>query len=287
MMNERLRSNPATLPIQMIVTNNGKPFIATLNSLAKQYSINHIHISGYNAQANGLVKCKHWDLRQALYKIANGVESKWHRGFYATLWAECITPRRTMGYSPYFAAHDLHPILPFDIDEVTYLLPPPDKILTTEDLIICRARQLQCRLTDIDDLRKKVHQARLENMHRFALKHPTKIKNYKFTTSDLVLVQNTAIEKSLDRKMRPQYLGPYIIISCNTSGAYILAELDGTILKNTIGAFRVIPYHPRKAIPLPDIFDIIDITRTELRQHEQLNEKDDEFNAEDWTDSDE
>jgi hypothetical protein len=57
--------------IQAIVTNNSKPFLAALDMLAKQYSINHMHILGYNAQANSLVKCKHWDLQQALYKIAN------------------------------------------------------------------------------------------------------------------------------------------------------------------------------------------------------------------------
>jgi hypothetical protein len=79
--------------IQKIVTDNGKTFIAALNSLAKRYGINHIRISGYNAQANGLVERKHWDLRQALYKIADSVESKWHQGFYTTLWAEHITPR--------------------------------------------------------------------------------------------------------------------------------------------------------------------------------------------------
>jgi hypothetical protein len=73
--------------IQTIMTNNGKPFITALNYLAKQYGINHIRISSYNAQANSLIECKHWDLRQALYKIANGVESKWHQGFYAALWA--------------------------------------------------------------------------------------------------------------------------------------------------------------------------------------------------------
>jgi hypothetical protein len=259
------------------VTNNGKPFIATLNSLAKQYSINHIHISGYNTQANGLVKCKHWDLWQALYKIANSVE--WHQGFYAPLWAKHITPRQTMGYSPYFTTHSLHPILPFNIDEATYLLPPPNKVLTTKDLIVCQARQLQHWLTNIDNLCKKVHQACLENMHCFALKHQTKIKNYKFTTGDLVLVCNMAIKKSLDHKMRPRYLGPYIVISCNTSSAYILTKLDSTILKNTIGAFCVIPNHPHKSIPLPSIFDIINITHTELRKCEQLNEQDEEFNA--------
>jgi hypothetical protein len=192
-----------------------------------------------------------------------------------------------MGYSPYFAAHGLHPIWPFNINKATYLLPPPDKILTTKDLIVRRACQLQRQLTDIDDLHKKIHQAWLENMHHFALKHPTKIKNYKFTTSDLVLVWNTAIKKSLDCKMRPQYLSPYIVISCNTGGAYILAELDGTILKNTISTFQVIPYHPRKAISLPNIFNIIDITRTELWQRKQLNEEDDEFNAKGWSDSNE
>jgi hypothetical protein len=241
------------------VTNNGKPFIPALNSLTKQYGINHIHISSYNTQANGLVKCKHWDVQQALYKIANSVESKWHRGFYTTLWAERIMPRQTMCYSPYFATHSLHPILPFNINEATYLLPPPNKVLTTKDLIVHQACQLQHWLTDINDLPKKVHQDRLENMHHFALKHPTKIKNYKFTTGNLALVRNTAIEKSLDHKMRPQYLGPYIVISCNASGTYILADLDSTVLKNIIGTFCVIPYHPCKSIPLPNIFDSCDV----------------------------
>jgi hypothetical protein len=105
-------------------------------------------------------------------------------------------------------------------------------------------------------------------------------------TSDLVLVRNTAIKKSLDCKMRLQYLGPYIVISRNASSTYILAKLDSTVLKNTIGAFQVIPYHPRKSILLPNIFDIIDITCTELWQRKQLNEEDDKFNAKDWSDSD-
>jgi hypothetical protein len=97
-------------------------------------------------------------------------------------------------------------------------------------------------------------------MHRFAINNPRKIKNFVFKRGDLVLVRNTAVEKYLDCKMRPRYLGPYIVISRNTGGAYILAELDGTILKNTISAFRVIPYHSRKSIPLPNIFDTIDIS---------------------------
>jgi hypothetical protein len=79
-------------------------------------------------------------------------------------------------------------------------------------------------------------------MHRFAINNPRKIKNFVFKRRDLVLVHNTAVEKSLDHKMHPRYLGPYIVIPCNTRGAYILAKLNGTIPKNTISAFCVIPY---------------------------------------------
>jgi hypothetical protein len=55
-------------------------------------------------------------------------------------------------------------------------------------------------------------------------------------------MRNTQIEKSLNRKMQPRYVGPLIILSQNYGGAYILCELDGTVLHRPIGAFRVIPY---------------------------------------------
>jgi hypothetical protein len=124
-------------------------------------------------------------------------------------------------------------------------------------------------------------------MHQFVINNPWKIKNFVFKRRDLVLVCNTAIEKSLDCKMCPRYLGPYIVISRNMGGAYILAKLDGTILKNTIGAFCVIPYHSRKSIPLPNIFDTINISSSELHRREQLNEQDDKFIAKDFYNTDE
>jgi hypothetical protein len=37
--------------------------------------------------------------------------------------------------------------------------------------------------------------------------------------------------------MRPQYLGPLIILSRNKRGAYIIAELDGSVFNQPIAAF--------------------------------------------------
>ena len=44
-----------------------------------------------------------------------------------------------------------------------------------------------------------------------------------------MLVRNTAIEKSLNRKMCVCYLGPLIVLAQNRWGAYIVVELDGSI----------------------------------------------------------
>ena len=42
--------------LEEIVTDNGMPFVATLNWLTKKYHICHIRISPYNSQANGIVE---------------------------------------------------------------------------------------------------------------------------------------------------------------------------------------------------------------------------------------
>jgi hypothetical protein len=66
--------------------------------------------------------------------------------------------------------------------------------------------------------------------------------------------------------MCARYIGPLIVVLHNYSGAYILSELDGTVLHRPIATFRLLPYFVRKSIPLPP--DIIDIDDTFLREME-------------------
>ena len=82
-------------------------------------------------------------------------------------------------------------------------------------------------------------------------------------------MRNTAIEKSLNRKMCPRYLGPLVVVSRNKGGTYIICELDGTVFDRPIAAFRIIPYHARKSIALPDI--ALDISTARLREMEESN----------------
>ena len=183
-----------------------------------------------------------------------------------------------MGCSPYFAATGTHPILPIDIAEANYLLPPPESPLSSTDLIARRAITLQKRRAQLTMLQDKVYAARIQAAVRFEKEHAHTIKDFDFKLGDLVLVRNTAIEKSLNRKMRARYLGPLIVLARNRGGAYVVAELDGSVFDRPAAAFQVIPYFARTKIDLPPLQDLIDISQRRLQElkDSEVSDPDDE-----------
>ena len=100
---------------------------------------------------------------------------------------------------------------------------------------------------------------------------------------DLVLVRNTAIEKALNRKMRARYLGPLIVISRNRGGAYIIAELDGSVFDRPVAAFRIVPYFARTEIEIPPLEELIDISSRRLTEMERSEVADPEEEDDDIT----
>ena len=170
--------------------------------------------------------------------------------------------------------------MPLDIVELTYLLPPPDSVLNTTDLISRRAIALQKRRADLETLHSRVFAARKAAAIRFEKEHSASIRDFDFKRGALVLIRNTRIEKSLNKKMRPRYLGPLIVVSRNYGGAYIICELDGAVLDRPIAAFRVVPYFARETIDLPN--DFLDVDTARLRQMEQARSLgDDDLDDED------
>ncbi|KNZ78068.1 hypothetical protein J132_02360 [Termitomyces sp. J132] len=244
-----------------------------LTYLAKKYNLHHIRISGYNKRANGIVEQPHFDVRQALFKAVNGDQFRWSTATYSVFWSERVTVRKQMGCSPYYATTSTHPLLPADIVEATYLQPPPNSLLSTTDLIACQAIDLQRRQEDLDRLHSQVLSARRLATICFEKDHAATIRDYNFKTGDLVLMRNTRIEVTHNKKMKPRYLGPLVVISRNRGGAYILCELDGSVLHRPVAAFRLIPYLAREHITVPSATFDIDTSR--LRELEQTKFVDD------------
>ena len=243
----------------MIVTDNAGPFLRAIEWLKKKYGIVGITISAYNSQANGSIERPHFDVVNMLAKVCRGDLRKWYWYFAHIMWADRITIRKRFGVSPFYLVTAADPIVPLDIQEATWLTGQPTGLMSTEDLLVARAQALAKHKDFVEEIRGKIHEDKVKRVAKYELDHKATIKDYKFKPGDLVLVRNTSIESSLNRKLKPRYIGPMIVIHRNKGGAYIVAEMDGTIYGSTVGAFRLVPFYPRKSIELPsNIHDVID-----------------------------
>ncbi|THH06593.1 hypothetical protein EW146_g9565 [Bondarzewia mesenterica] len=171
-----------------------------------------------------------------------------------------------MGCSLYFTTTDTHPLVPLDITEAIYLLLPPSSFLSSTDLIAHCAIALQKCKFDLAALHSKVYEARIQAVMKFECDHVATIHDFDFQPGSLILMRYSAIEKSLNHKMRPRYTGPLVVISRNLSGAYILCELDGSVYDCLVTAFHIIPYFARQSILLPDLDQLPDISVQHLQE---------------------
>jgi hypothetical protein len=73
---------------------------------------------------------------------------KWLDVTPSVFWAEQVSIQKSSGCSPFYIAHGVKPLLPFDLVEATYLAPKMDQIMKTKDLIAQQAKMLQKRTQD-------------------------------------------------------------------------------------------------------------------------------------------
>jgi len=73
--------------IEVIVTNNAPQYLQAAEHLAEKHHVKHIRISLYNSHAQGPIERRHYDVREAIMKAAEGDELKWPDVMPA-FWAE-------------------------------------------------------------------------------------------------------------------------------------------------------------------------------------------------------
>ena len=85
------------------------------------------------------------------------------------------------------------------------------------------------------DMRARIDKGKREWLARYEKEYKNTIKDFTFVLGDLVLVRNTEIKSSLDKKMKPRYMGPMMVVSQTKGGLYMLVELDGAVCTRKLG----------------------------------------------------
>ena len=212
--------------VSEFITDNSHAFVQALDILMTWYGICHIQISPYNSQANRVVTWHHYDVQEAIVKITLGGEIHWTVTAHSMFWVECVTILESTRLSPYFMVHGVKPLFPFDLPKVTFLVPVSDTDnISTPVLIAWWAHQLQKCQEDIATIWKQVLLSQFVLLKHFKLQFKNWIHQEDFHPGDLILTYNSQIEKELNWKMKPCYLGPIVVLCRTIGGLYLLAVL--------------------------------------------------------------
>ena len=115
----------------------------TFAKLVKYMDLYHIKISGYNHQANGVIKKEHFTMREALIKSCEGNLNIWSEKLQKVIFADWITTSSVTEYSLYYLLFGQNPILSFDIIYVTFIIDEFKERLSISDLLTLRVCQLK------------------------------------------------------------------------------------------------------------------------------------------------
>lgn len=137
-------------PIGFLVTDNSPEFRGAFEYTAAKYNIPLVCSLLYNPIGNAMVEQGHAALAESIVK-ATGRENltKWWKHLHAALWADRITTKRTLGYSPFELVYRSKPVLPLNVTFSTWLGLAWDKVKTTADLLTLRLCQLKRHKEDV------------------------------------------------------------------------------------------------------------------------------------------
>ena len=105
-----------------------------------------------------------------------------------------------------------------------------------------QARQLQKQPEGLEEYQYRVIEACKRGLNKFIKENKNQITDYTFAPGLLVLMQNFKVCILFDRKMKPKYLGPYVMVCWTQGGSYIITELDSLVTCFRVGATKLLPY---------------------------------------------
>jgi hypothetical protein len=102
--------------LNYLVFDNAKYFSSLkIVEFALKYNINIKYLANYYPQGNGVAESTNKNLIQIIKKTVVENQRDWHTALDTALWADRVTPRISLGTSPYFLVYGKEAILPPNI----------------------------------------------------------------------------------------------------------------------------------------------------------------------------
>lgn len=103
-------------------SDRGTEFLKEVKHELARFKIHHVKTSSYHPEANGVVEQGNGPFKEALHRLALDADRRWPELVNFACWAKRTTISRTTGYTPYRLMLGQECVLPFDLEEATYLV---------------------------------------------------------------------------------------------------------------------------------------------------------------------
>lgn len=220
---------------EKISVDGGTENKSVVQSLATLFGIHRIQASAYNSRAQGLIERGHQGFIHGLAKLSG----TWISNLAAITWAERVSLRRPLGYSPAQLVLGQNPVLPIELVVPTWQSLPWSEVRSQAELLAVRATQLQFRK---ENLEEAVHRTRRLRREAVEARNSNKTPSKELRIGDLVLIWDAikAIDKSSDKKLNHRWRGPYRIREAwPGKGFYRLEDLNNVPFPSTTRVDRL------------------------------------------------
>jgi hypothetical protein len=165
----------------------------------------------------------------------------WPKYFYAALWADRMTVKKTTGYSPYQLMYGSQSVIPVELDTESWYVSNWKYPMTEKELLAARIKQLAKRELDQETARSMMQRMKEANKRYFDSK--ANVRKEPLNNGDLVLLYESQYDNRISKKFLLQWTGPYVIKRVFRNGTYEIAQLDDSasevVAGNRLKLFKV------------------------------------------------
>lgn len=203
-----------------ILTDQGTDFMSRLiKDLTKLFSTKHIVSSPYHPQTNGALERSHLTLKDYLKHYINDKQTDWDEYISFAMLAYNTHVHKSTGFAPYEILFGNKPYLPSNITQ------EPTLNYSYDDYVVNLKQKL-------NHTQKIARDNLIQSKTKSKTYYDNRIILHKYNIDDLVYILNKQNTPGLNKKLTPNYKGPYKITKVNPNNTV-------QILKNR----KLITYH--------------------------------------------